>query len=570
MRPARSVRMFAVATLSVGLVATACSSSKSSSSGGSAGSSSSTSPTAGGNLKQGGVFKLGIVEPTAIDPYNSQETEGQKVTKVIFDGLVDVDAATGQLKPAVAKTWDKNADCTQWTFHLGESKFSSGEAVTAQSFIDGMNRAARLKAASDTATFMEDIKGFEDVHGTGAKDAPAPTAQNMSGLSTPDPKTLVIALGKPNCEFDKVTVQPVYLPVPKGTPDPDATNNTPYQDTPIGNGPFMMKGAWQHKSAITLVRNPGYVGYRPAHLDEVDFTILPDSSALADEYKGYQAGTFDYARIPTELLGQAKSTYDPQQQFQHYLTYGINYVGVQIKGAPFGPNGDEKALHARRAVSFAIDRKAIASGVFNGFETPATAIVPPPFKAYYQADACETCVLDPAKAKAEAQMAGLDANSKITLAFNTGGGHEAWTSAVCDQVQKNAGIGCTTQGTSFKELLKSEKDPNGKGLFRAGWSADYPSPLDFLYPLLGTGSGDNRGKYSNKEFDALLDKAKATPSDADRVKLVQQAEKLAIGKEVGLIPMFYRDIYRLGNSKKFKGIKTDFFENPTLAEISLV
>ena len=542
-----------VTVLGVALLAGACTSSS---------TPSTTATTAAGSSsgKTAGVFRLGITEPTAIDPANAQESEGQNVEKNLFEGLVGVDSATAQLKPGVATKWDKNSDCTQWTFNLGDSKFSSGEAVTAQSFIDGMNRAAQKSAASDTATFMAEISGFDAVNGG--------TATTMSGLTAPDPKTLVISLAKPNCEFDKVTVQPVYSPVPKGTPPFSATAATSYSDMPIGNGPFMMKGPWQHKSSITLVNNPTYSGTNKAHLSEVDFTILPDASGISDEYKGFQAGTFDYARIPPELLGQAKSTYDSQKEFIHQLTYGINYLGVQIKGSPFGP-ATEQTRHARLAVSYAIDRASIVAGVFNGLQTAATAIVPPPFKDFYQgATACPACTFDLTKAKSEAQLGGLTSSTKITLEFNTGAGHEAWTSAVCDQVSKNLGVLCAVQGTSFKQLLADEKAAGGTGLFRAAWSADYPSPIDFLKPLLGTGSGDNRGKYSNPGFDKLLAQAAAAPSDADRVNLVRQAEQLGIGHDQGLIPLWYRDQYRVVNSKKFSGISMDFFENPTLSSIT--
>lgn len=552
------------------LAAGACSSSSKSSPAGS--SSSSSSSTGGGTPKSGGVFRLGITEPTAIDPWNAQESEGQNVEKVLFDGLVLVDAKTAQLQPGVATTWSKNSDCTVWTFHLGDSTFSSGEAVTAQSFIDGMNRAGRLANASDTATFMSDIKGFSDIHGGSDAKASPPTAKTMSGLAAPDPKTLVITLSASNCEFDKVTVQPVYSPIPKGTPDPSSSNETPYQAQPIGNGPFMMKGPWQHKSSITLVKNPTYKGPRPAHLDEVDYTILPDSSGINDEYKGFQAGTFDYARIPPALFGQAKSTYDPQTEFIHQQTYGINYMGVQIKGAPFGPNSSEKARRARLAISEAIDRKAIATGVFQGFNTAATSLIPPPFKDFFQPDAAcaGACTYDVTKAKADAAAGGLTPGTKVALEFNTGAGHEAWTSAVCDEVSKNLGVSCSLAGTSFKQLLVDEKSPTGTGLFRAAWSADYPSPIDFLYPLMGTGSGDNRGLYSNPQFDSLITKAKAAADDTARKSLVQQAEQLAIGHDMALIPLWYRDQYRVVNSKKFTGIALDFFENPTLTDISLV
>src|SRR5262245_9883478 len=65
--------------------------------------------------KQGGVFRIGVVEPTAIDPYNAQESEGLLVTKELFTGLVDIDNATAQIKPGVAEKWTHNGDCTEWT-----------------------------------------------------------------------------------------------------------------------------------------------------------------------------------------------------------------------------------------------------------------------------------------------------------------------------------------------------------------------------------------------------------------------------------------------------------------------
>src|SRR4051794_41156973 len=52
--------------------------------------------TTPGEGKQGGVFRLGIVEPTAIDPYNSQESEGILVTKQLFTGLVGIDNTTSE------------------------------------------------------------------------------------------------------------------------------------------------------------------------------------------------------------------------------------------------------------------------------------------------------------------------------------------------------------------------------------------------------------------------------------------------------------------------------------------
>jgi ABC-type oligopeptide transport system substrate-binding subunit len=541
-RHVRRSTTFFVAVLSLALVAAGC--------GGGGG---------GGGAKGGrAVFRLGIVEPTAIDPYNSQESEGQLVTKNLYESLTTVDTG-GQLHPGVATSWSKNAGCTQWTFHLRPgTKFSNGELVTAQSFIYGMTRAAKPAAASDTAEFMSDIQGYDEIHGGGtAKSA----ASSFSGLSAPDANTLVINLSQPNCEFDKKTLQPVYSPVP--TSAGDAGPNTPFANMPIGNGKFKMKGPWQHDKSITLELNDLYYGTK-AHLDEVDITILPASNASTLEYQNFQAGSADWARMDPAVLPQAKATFGPKGEFLHQQTFGMNYLLPIVFNAPMN------SVNARKAVSMAIDRKAITEGVFKGFETPADSFVPPTLKAYSQPGVCTACTFDVAKAKQLAASAGLKPGSKVSLAFNTGGGHEAWTQAVKSQLETNLGLVVDYKGVPFKELLADEKANTANGLFRAAWSADYPAADDFLRPLLAKSSfppGDNRGRYFNATFEDLINRGIATADDSQRIALYRQAEKIAIGDDLALIPLWYRDQYRVANNK-YTNLRLDFFENPTLGDAS--
>ncbi|HLJ09506.1 MAG TPA: ABC transporter substrate-binding protein, partial [Acidimicrobiia bacterium] len=499
-RPPRFVRAAALATV-LALLAVACG-------GGSSKKSSSETTSPGG--KQGGVFRLGIVEPTAIDPYNSQDSEGILVTKQVFTGLVQIDNATSEIKPGVADKWDKNGDCTQWTFHLHPgTTFSNGEAVDANAFIRGMTRAVKQAAASDVAYHMAGIAGYADIHGTGDPNS-KPTATTFSGLSAPDADTLAVKLSAPDCEFDKKTLQPVMSPVPASAGE---ANNKTFNDMPIGNGPFKMKEPWHHDQSITLVRNDSYFGTK-AHLDEVDLTIQPSQDALQAEYKGLQSGQYDYARLPPELIPQAKAQYEPKGGFLHKLTYGINYLLVNVVNPPLNK------ADARKAVSLAIDRQAIIDGVFKGLQTKATSIIPPPLKAYYSPNVCDSCDKpDVPKAKQLAAGAGLAPGTKLTLSFNTGGGHEAWVQAVQQQLQQNLGLKVDIQPMPFAELLKQEKADNASGLFRAAWSADYPSAENFLFPLLSQKSlppGDNRGRYVNKQFDDLLAQARQAPDETQR------------------------------------------------------
>ena len=511
--------------------------------------------------KPGGVFRLGIVEPTAIDPYNSQESEGILVTKQLFTGLTTLDETTVELRPGVAESWAKSDDCTEWTFNLRSgTTFTNGEEVTAESFIRGMTRAAKQAAASDVAYHMAGIAGYTDLHGTGQPGSVA-KATEFSGLSAPDPHTLKVKLSAPDCEFDRKTLQPVMSPVPKDAGD---AANKAFNDAPVGNGPFKLEGGWRHDQGITLVRNDSYFGDK-AYLDKVELTILPSQDAAEAEYRGAQSNQFDYARIPPALIPQAKATYEPKHGFISKLSYGINYLLVNVVNPPLN------SPDARKAISLAIDRDAIIDGVFKGFQTKATSIIPPPLKAYYQPTVCDVCDKpDLGRAKALAASGGLPPGTKVSLAFNTGGGHEAWVQAIGQELEKNLGLKVDLQPSPFAELLKKEKADNASGLFRAGWSADYPSAENFLFPLLSKHSlppGDNRGRYVNERFDDLLAQARKAPTESARANLIKEAEKQAIGTDMALIPLWYRSQYRVFEASKWAGVSLDFFENPSLATI---
>jgi oligopeptide transport system substrate-binding protein len=540
----------AAAGLCLSLLAAACgSSSKNDNAGG------QTNTTASATGKTGGVFRIAIGEPSAIDPYNTRESEGTNVNKRLFVGLVVFDGNSElKMRPGVAEKWSFNTDCTQWTFNLRKgSKFTNGEEVTAKSFIDGWTRASIGTAASQVSYHLTDVQGYKELHAT------PPTATTFSGLSAPDPYTFVVKLTQSDCEFDKKTGTPVTSPVPSTAGD--AKNQT-FNEAPVGNGPFMIKPGtkWEHNQKISLVRNDGYFGDKPK-LDGIDYTIFPAQGRLDAEYRAFTAGDVDFARIPPALFSQAKSTYEPQGNFFKQEMFGINYIMPNSAKGPLA-NAD-----ARKAVSMAIDRDAINKGVYQGSLTSATALIPPPFGDFYQASVCaDTCKYDPVKAKEFATKGGLTPGTHLKLSYNNDGGHEPLVQAWKDQLEKNLGVVVDLDGKPFAEQLQ-QRDKGDFDLARAGWSADYPTADNFLYPLLGTGAEDNDGAYSNKAFDALVTKERSPVSDADRKKAVQDAEKLAVGTDMAAIPTYYRTQYRVFDSKKWTGVKLDFYENPTLDTI---
>jgi oligopeptide transport system substrate-binding protein len=95
------------------------------------------------------------------------------------------------------------------------------------------------------------------------------------------------------------------------------------------------------------------------------------------------------------------------------------------------------------------------------------------------------------------------------------------------------------------ELFNQEVTPHYNALeqndfdvARAGWIADYNDAQNFLY-LLETRTGrQNYGRWSNAEFDSLMEQA-ATTTDMDkRAGLLRQAEAIAMENQP-VIPIYY-------------------------------
>ena len=289
----------------------------------------SSAPGSGAtDVKEGGVFRVPINEP--IDPYNVSETTGNRVVKRLFVGLTTFDDNPDLvMRPGVTERWSANADCTQWTFNLRQSKFSNGEDVTAESFIRGWTRAVDGRAASRVAGHLSGIEGYEALHGTATTPA---TVTTFSGLSAPDPHTLAVRLNTPDCEFDKKTVHSVFSPVPAAA---GSFDNRAYNEAPIGNGQFIIKPGtkWEHDKRISLVPNPLFFGPK-LHIEALEQVINAPQAPEGAAYQAFEAGELDIAGVPLGQQKQVEATYGPKGGFLKYIPYSISYVQPNTARGP--------------------------------------------------------------------------------------------------------------------------------------------------------------------------------------------------------------------------------------------
>jgi dipeptide transport system substrate-binding protein len=91
-----------------------------------------------------------------------------------------------------------------------------------------------------------------------------------------------------------------------------------------------------------------------------------------------------------------------------------------------------------------------------------------------------------------------------------------------------------------------------------GWSGDNGDPDNFFVPLLGCEAvkgGGNVARWCSKEFNDLVTKAAATPKQADRAKLYEQAQ--VIFKEEAPWITLAHSVRFTPVRKEVKGFKMD-------------
>ena len=79
-------------------------------------------------------------DPESLDHHKARSTQAAEVLRDLGEGLTGF-SPTGELVPAAAASWEISEDGLTYTFHLrDELRWSNGEPLTAQHFVDGMRR----------------------------------------------------------------------------------------------------------------------------------------------------------------------------------------------------------------------------------------------------------------------------------------------------------------------------------------------------------------------------------------------------------------------------------------------
>jgi oligopeptide transport system substrate-binding protein len=466
-----------------------------------------------------------LAEPETLDPHKVAADTEINITRNLFEGLVVLDPK-GNVAAGVAESWTVSEDGLTYRFKLrANARWSNGDPVTAGDFVFSLRRVEDPRTLSREAEVLYPIKNAEQVN-TGKLGASA------LGVAAPDERTVEITLKAPTPYFLQMLVMEQAMPVHEKTVLLGEDWAKPGKM--VSNGAYVLND-WRPSSHIRLVKNPHYWNAAKVAIDAVTFDPTEN---LATVLKRYRAGEFDIIRgnLPADQIGWLKQNMPKELHIAPYAM--VIFYAFNTTKPPFNDR------RVRQALAMAINREVLVDKVIQTGELPAYGFVPDGVSDYVsqkvswakmsQADREAAAI----KLMSEAGY-GPRKPLNIRLEYGSQGGENAKRIAIAIAAMwKKLGVNVEHLATEGKVHSANMR----RGDFEVGvtgWSADYNDAQDFLFQFQTSTKQENFARFSNPDYDRLMDEASVTSDQGKCAQLLERAEKILL-QELPVLPIFLR------------------------------
>ena len=458
-------------------------------------------------------------EPEYLDPALMVADTDWRIAEMLFEGLAGKDPETGQARPAVAERWDVSEDRLVYTFHLrSDAIWTDGRPVTAHDFVYAWIRVLDPKTASRYASPLYLIENAE------AFNQGKLTDPSHVGLRALDDHTLEVRLNAPASYFVHVTTNPMFYPAPRWAVEKYGTEWTRPEHI-VGNGPFRLVEHRIHDRIVTE-RNPRYWNARTVRLNRVVAYAIDDYYTSANMYESGRIDWIPSGYFPSEYFPYMRGRFHDYES-KPYLS--IYYYAFNVTRKPL-----DNVL-VRKALTMAVDRKAITDELLRGGQIPGTNFVALGLPGYQSPPGWEFNPEEGARLLAQAGYPNGQGFPDIELRYNTSDLHKKVAEAIQQMWAKHLNIHIRLHTEEWASFLKTRHNLE-HDIARDGWIADYPDPSAFADLMESTNENNDTG-WKNAEYDRLLNQSRRETDTSKRYEILEQAEAILL-REAPVLPIF--------------------------------
>lgn len=474
-------------------------------------------------------------EPPQLDSTKATDQVSGFVLPHVMEGLLRYDRR-GNVVPGVAEKWEVDKEGA--TFWLRKNaKWSDGKPVTAHDFVFAWRTALAPKTASEYAFILYPIKNGEKVN-NGELDTSELRAEAV------DDYTLRLEFERPTSYFLKLTAFTTYFPIREDFYKAHEDRYAADASDLLYNGPFKLVD-WVHSASLRMVKNETYWDKDSITLNEIraDY-ITEDTRARLNLF-------IDGKIVQTRLDGETyKDALTQRFRIRSFSTGSVFFLDYNHRdGRP------TKNLNLRKAIQHVFDPDEFVNKVLGTpGNLPGKSIFPVwlegvkgKFRQEYPAPEAE---LNLAKAKEYLDKAKqeLGVNKIPPLVLLVGNSPTAAKQAEYLQglLKQRLDIELKIDTQTFKQRL-AKMTAGDFDLVGAGWGPDFDDVMTFG-DLLASWNLNNRGRYSNPEYDRLVRVAMDSLDPEIRMDAMAALQKILF-EEAVILPQYEQGVIYLLHDK---------------------
>lgn len=477
------------------------------------------------NAKQGGTLRVATIADTAhYDMMQSATAYTAEPMSQQYNGVLRYNPLDGgnTIIPDLAEDWTVSADNLTWTFPLREGvKFHDGSVMTSADVLASWNRI--LDPPEGVTSLRQDL-----------------LAPIVERIEAPDASTFQVQLKQPSGFFLGAFAVEWNVIHSKKTLEENGFDLRQLKGGGPGTGAFKFVDFTQGETWETE-RHTEYFAEGLPYLDGV--TIFSVQTAQRDAL--CIANQVDFCwNISPEAVAEMNNIPATTNHIWQGVAANAMWFNIE-KGAPW----DDPRV--RRAIHLVTDRWAIMEAT-EGLFGKVVVDWSPPNMAFSPTD--EVLLTKPgftidksadiAEAKALMAEAGYAEGIK-DVDFSVRGGWAPREDVMAPIVQEMLRVHLNIesnlrapQGGQWQEDMRT-------GIFDIGLGSigtNLMDPSDYGTNFYKTGGAQNLSRWSNPEFDAIMDQIDAELDPSKRVALWQQATVI-LDREVPMAPHHWRIIF---------------------------
>ncbi len=485
-------------------------------------------------------------DPEQLNPFISDTIAVGTVTRNIFESLTAYNAATGEIEPALAESWEISEDDQGrqvYTFKIrpgvlfhqidgvtyGEGEREVTADVVLWNYLTALNGDENVSIRAGELDVISGAKAFTEG-----------TAEEVEGLKVLDKYTLQITLDAPDRLFLINGMISITSPVAYEQLG-EAINNKA-----VGTGPFRFV-EWLRQDRLVLEANPDYWKPGVPKVDGIRFINFGDANTAL---LAYRENEIDFLfSFPDGQRAAVISEF--ADDFNEKPGLHVRYWGFNMNNGFFAENP-----LVRKAFSHALDRETAWTILAEGARFPANlGMLPPSFPA---STPSVTYPYDLQRAAELLDEAGFPATGAPLIASiedveQCWGAREGMPNVQIHLLEAISGepqvvlwqealtcLGVTVTfkvedgGTYWDSIVKDDAM-----IFTNGWAAGLVDPSDVFDFLILEGRGSMR--YNNPEVNDLLRQARVELDEDARNELYQKVHDIVMEDAV-VIPSAYSKV----------------------------